>query len=54
MSDDQRESDLDAPFESAGAPELNNVAETNEKLAEAHSGTECLRRPQAEPPSRTA
>lgn len=40
MSDDQRESDLDASFESADAPELNNAAETNEKLAEAHIDTE--------------
>lgn len=40
MSDDQRESDSDASFESADAPELNNATETNEKLAEAHIGTE--------------
>ena len=40
MSDKQRESDLDASFESTDAPELNNVAETNERLVEAHIGTE--------------
>ena len=40
MSDKQRESDLDESFESTDAPELNNVAKTNEKLAEAHIGTE--------------
>lgn len=40
MSDDQRESDSGASFESTDAPELNNAAETNEKLAEAHIGTE--------------
>lgn len=40
MSDDQRESDLDETFESADAPELNNVAETNERLVEAEIGTE--------------
>ena len=40
MSDDQRESDLDETFESADAPELNNVAETNERLVEAEIDTE--------------
>lgn len=40
MSDKQHERDLDESFESTDAPELNNVAETNEKLAKAHSGTE--------------
>lgn len=40
MSDDQRESDSGASFESTDAPELNNAAETNEKLAEAEIGTE--------------
>ena len=40
MSDEQRESDLDESFESTDAPELNNVAKTNEKLAEAHIDTE--------------
>ena len=40
MSDKQHERDLDESFESTDAPELNNIAETNEKLAEAHIGTE--------------
>lgn len=40
MSDEQHERDLDESLESTDAPELNNIAETNEKLAEAHSGTE--------------
>lgn len=40
MSDKQHGRDLDKLFESTDAPELNNVAETNEKLAKAHSGTE--------------
>lgn len=40
MSDKQRESDLDETFESADAPELNNVGETNERLVEAEIGTE--------------
>lgn len=40
MSDKQHGRDLNESLESADAPELNNVAETNEKLAEAHSGTE--------------
>lgn len=40
MSDKQHGRDLNESLESADAPELNNVAETNEKLAEAHIGTE--------------
>lgn len=40
MSDEQHERDLDESLESTDAPELNNVAETNEKLAEAHIDTE--------------
>lgn len=40
MSDKQHERDLDESFESTDAPELNSIAETSEKLAEAHLGTE--------------
>lgn len=40
MSDKQHERGLDDSFELTDTPELNNVAETNEKLAKAHIGTE--------------
>lgn len=49
MSDEQHERDLDESLESTDVPELNNIAETNEKLAEAHSGTETAA--QAETPA---